>query len=212
MRQQSGQVTPISLVLITGIIITLVGSAYIWGIPLIEKRTTLSDFSLGASFMDDLDQEIVEIANAGAGRVVKGIPLGAMTTTEINVDGLTADVLLLKFASSHPLVLLGDQGSAQVPIRTNVPPDALQGAFGESDPRVLTFETRLVGSAFLNTFTLRYIELVADSGDSFSIVLEPLNPDSTGAEQVIVSFDRTEVADNPDGTRTTTTYLTVEVV
>ncbi|MFC2143859.1 hypothetical protein ACFLQO_00650 [Candidatus Aenigmatarchaeota archaeon] len=50
----SGQTQTLSLVLITGIVIAMIGMAYAWGMPLIQKRTTITEYSTAENFILEL--------------------------------------------------------------------------------------------------------------------------------------------------------------
>ena len=59
------QVQVVSVVLITGIALALAGSAYFWGIPLIEKSKSNVEITEAKQFMDNLISNIEEVASTG---------------------------------------------------------------------------------------------------------------------------------------------------
>jgi hypothetical protein len=62
-----GQTQAVTVVLITGVIVGAVSSAYIWGTPLLEKRSQQSDISPLESDIVDVSEKIVSVARSGNG-------------------------------------------------------------------------------------------------------------------------------------------------
>lgn len=71
-----GQIAVISVVLISGIIISLVGAAYLWGMPIVEKRTIVTQAQTAENFILQLSDAIIDTANTGAGTRSIDIPFG----------------------------------------------------------------------------------------------------------------------------------------
>lgn len=59
---RKAQTQAITLVLISGIVISLVGIAYMWGKPMIEKRSVMTQFTSALRFVEDLDKKIADMA------------------------------------------------------------------------------------------------------------------------------------------------------
>ena len=60
-----GAMEAISVVLVTGVLIGVVGSIYFWGLPLIEKNKDISILENSEFFIKNLNDEIKNIANSG---------------------------------------------------------------------------------------------------------------------------------------------------
>ena len=80
-----GQTEAISMVLVSGIVISLVGAAYFWGMPMIDKRSAATEFTSAANMMDSINEKIISIASSGGGSVeldlskpLTLVPYGAM--------------------------------------------------------------------------------------------------------------------------------------
>ena len=71
-----GAVNVISIILISGIIITLVGASYMWSVPLLQKQQDSTIFQTGRSFVLSLNEKIIDIANSGSGEESIEIPMG----------------------------------------------------------------------------------------------------------------------------------------
>ena len=152
---RKAQVQAISLVLITGIVISLAGAAYFWGKPLIEKRTTITDISTAELFIIQLDKEIVDVAR-NRGEKIINIP--ALSGASLN---LTAgeNAVFFNFFVSQSMLKLGKQ-TAPVPIESvHIEPD---GTYGES-PRVITLESWPYQTQFFVSLKLKYRTLTMES-------------------------------------------------
>lgn len=55
----------VSAVLISGILIGIVGSVYLWGLPLIQKNRDIATMKGAEEFMKNLDEKIKFVANNG---------------------------------------------------------------------------------------------------------------------------------------------------
>lgn len=62
-----GQTQAVTAVLITGVIVGAVASAYVWGVPLIEKRQGQAELNSLESSMLGLESSIGAVANSGQG-------------------------------------------------------------------------------------------------------------------------------------------------
>ncbi len=67
-RKAQSQV--LSIILISGILITVIGATYMWGVPLIEKGQTSSDNELAKSFMVMLKEKIDDVSKTGEQRTL----------------------------------------------------------------------------------------------------------------------------------------------
>jgi len=146
------QVQAISMVLMAGVVLALVGTAYMWGMPLIEKRTTATDVSTAESFILELDRQIVDIARNGGGKSVV-IPGIAGASVKVNQSG---NEIFFRFIASQAMLGMGED-SASIPIETyDMEP---VGSYGGS-PRIITLEGEPVDSGqYLMTLRLKYRSL-----------------------------------------------------
>ena len=62
---RKGQQEILSAVLLTGILITVVGSVYLWGLPLIQKNRSAATLESAELFSKNLAEKIKFIANTG---------------------------------------------------------------------------------------------------------------------------------------------------
>jgi len=179
----------ITIVLISGIIISLVGVAYMWGIPLITKRTALTEFLSAEDFVVKLNDRIVSIANSGSGEATLTIPKGRIRI--IAFESATPrdpdkNSIILETIVSQPLVL----GNSVV-LKTNVLGE--NATYGEAEPRIINLSSETLGSEYKLFFTLHFRELDTRNQPSRGYVIAVQPGAVTGNSQVSVSYAGTEI-------------------
>jgi len=183
-----GQGEVISLILIAGIVIGLVGTAYLWGAPLIEKRSTVIDVDLAKDFLYRLDSEIIEIANRGSGETTIDIPKGLLAVVPGDAADKDNNSVILEIIVGQQMlfpgtiVYLGDT-------RDEV------GIYGEADPSILTMKGESFNQDNRILLKSHYRELdtvQASPLRGFRIVVNEGMGTVKGNSKVTVSFERTE--------------------
>lgn len=179
------QVQAISLVLISGIVLSLAGAAYFWGKPLMEKRSSITDIATAESFITQLDKEILDVArNKG----VKTLNIPAVAGASLSASPEPDNNIIFKFVVTQPMLTLGDK-NMPVPIETsNI---EINGTYGES-PRIITLESEVYESLHKMTLTMTYRTLFTSTTPqkAYQIVLNPSG--KTGNDKVSVSYAGTE--------------------
>jgi hypothetical protein len=196
-----GQVEAITLVLIGGIVIALVGGAYLWGKPLIEKRTAVTDISSSIRFMEDLDQKIVDLAKSCTGSATCEQSINLPSKGFVTID--TADnSLSYEFLISQPLVT-----ENEIPINTrNVDTVA---RFGET-PSVIWMSGMPVGDQYKILFRIKYRELLDnDQKKGYMIKLSGIG---RGTNRIVVSYDGNDVISDPMGNDLVVTNINVRLI
>jgi len=189
-RARKAQVKPISAVLIAGMGIMLATTAYIWGMPLIEKGATINDYEEALAFIKNLDNKIISIANAQSGEESINIPNGIMTVIAFDIYIPYNNTIVLKFITPQPLVVGGS-----LFIDTNILGEVAE--YGEAEPRTI-----LLSGQWLETkrniliFKLHYRELETHIVPQKSYKIMVNNLTASGSSRVIVSFDDT-MLENP---------------
>ncbi len=177
----SGQTQTLSLVLITGIIIAMIGMAYAWGMPLIQKRTTITEYSTAENFILALDNKITDIANSGVGEATLDIPDGFVTVVGYDENDPNNNSVIFEFTTDQPMII----NSSMVIIKTTSFGEV--GTYGASEPRIITMTGEDAGTGHIIKIKLHYRELLS-STKGYKIALDPIK--STGTSSVKVSFDR----------------------
>jgi len=179
-----GQVEAITLVLITGIVMSLAGAAYFWGKPLIEKRASITDIATAESFMIQLDKEIVDVAR---NRGEKSINIPALSGASLLADD-TNNSVIFGFLVNQPMLAFGDD-TAPVPIES-VHID-LNGTYGES-PRVITLEASPFEGQYRMTLRSAYRTLFTNVYPYRAYRIDLSAGGKTGNNKVSVSYGGTE--------------------
>jgi len=175
---RKGQVEMISVVLISGIIISLVGFAYMFGMPLIEKRSTITQYGSAVKFMEDLDKKIVEMARSCTTQKGCDEKLTAPLSGQIRVDQ-KANSITYEFPVSQPLL------TKDVIMLNTINPGEFT-PYGET-PGKLTMEGYSVpGAGYRLKFVLHYRELYnEEQKKSYKISLAPESPQAANGTSTI---------------------------
>ncbi len=196
---RNGQVQALSLVLISGIVIALIGGAYFWGKPLIEKRTVLSQFASVNKFMDDLNSKIIEMSKSctTAGACEENIDLPVRGLVNINEN------LTYEFYSPQPLI------TDETPINTGNLDEITN--YGEK-PGIIFFKGKKSGSQYVVSFKLHYRELYNDEQEKgYKIVLLP-GVSASGTTTVKITYSGINETVDEMGNDLIQSKITVTVV
>ena len=208
----SGQTSMISIVIIAGMVIAMVGVAYTWAVPMVEKRITVTDFNLIEGFMLELNEKIVDIANTGSGEASILIPKGVVEVRGYDYSGTGNNSVIIDFEVSQPIMVEGS-----VPIRTTSLDEVAD--YGKSEPRTIIVSAEAADKQTHLNMTMRYRELRSTTPKGYIIALCPpggsfgCDGSSQGGKEVVVSYDSTVVSsrDQLDGGDLTITYISIEV-
>jgi hypothetical protein len=196
------QVQAVSMVLVAGIILVLAGSAYFWGKPLIDKRTTVTDASTAKAFMIELDRQITEVSRSGGTKTVT-IPLISGASLEVNEAN---NEIIYRFITPQAMIDMG-QGSTSVPVETYDVSDP--GPYGGS-PRIIMLQGEPIeNDRYLMTLNMTYrtLETSSEPYRGYKIAILDggrLNTDSAMSRVSVSYIGRTTVAGGccgspPDG-------------
>lgn len=178
------QTQTLSIVLIAGIIIAMIGLAYAWGMPLIQKRTTITEFSTAQNFILNLDSKITDLANSGAGEFMLDIPTGVLRVIAHDVNDPDNNSLVLEFITDQQMIV----NASSVLIKTSSFGEV--GVYGETEPRIITMTSQDFGTGHKMTIKLHYRELDTET-KGYKIALNPIL--ALGERSVKVSYDKNVV-------------------
>jgi hypothetical protein len=204
------QVSMISIVIIAGIIVALIAMAYVWAVPMIEKRVTVTDYNVARNFILELNEEIVDIANSGSGSATLAIPTGELEIRGYDFSGIPNNTITLDFFVSQPIMIEG----GQIPVETSSLDDI--GEYGSTEPRIIMFSRSFDDLNTHLNITMRYRELRSNVPKGYVIALCPSTGcDSilSGVSEITVSYDRIALIprDQFAGGDLSIIYLTVAV-
>ncbi len=139
----------VTAILITGILLGLVGSVYLWGVPLIEKNKDVSLLQSAEEFMHNLDEKIKDVATHG-GREQIEIPLGRVYFE----SDVTESYINLNVETKNTIYVSG----ASIPLEKNECTKN-PGTWGVDDQDVLCVLSQEIGGEYGTDYNLRYINL-----------------------------------------------------
>jgi len=183
-RTEKAQTQVLSLIIITGIVIALVGVAYIWGAPLIEKRTVYTQYISAEKFMNDLNDKIATIATtcttSGGCTQTLNIPRIEGAGFGINEQ---MNTLYFEFPSKQRML-----SSEKISINTPYTGDPAD--YGTAPPGLLQVEGSEEDGFYIIRFSLNYRELYdEDSGVGHKI---KLTGNVNGNSQIVMTFAGTQ--------------------
>lgn len=205
-----GQTSVISFILIAGIIISMVGASYIWAVPMIDKRITITDYNLVEGFMLELNGKIVDIANTGSGEARILIPKGTVNIKGYDFTGAGNNTITIDFEVNQPIMAEGS-----VPVKTTSLDEIAE--YGKTEPRIIMLSRipTIGGKVTYLNMTMRYRELRSSTPRGYIIALCPGScaGETSGSKEIIVSYDRTEIdqRDFLEGGDLTITYININV-
>ncbi|MBM3304223.1 MAG: hypothetical protein FJY76_03925 [Candidatus Aenigmarchaeota archaeon] len=208
-RSLFGQTEAVSLVLISGIVVSLVGAAYFWGMPLIEKRAASTDFTSASNLITDINKKILSLANAGGGKAE--IELSKpVTLVPAEAQDNNNNSLIVTYGVRQPIIYPSAEGGTLYLGATNFG-DASEsiGVFGQSSPGVITVRQNVMpeGNYYILSTKLWYRQLRTSGAQVKSYVIKlcgdtditDCNKQSSGTGKLILSFKSTEtIPGNPD--------------
>jgi hypothetical protein len=168
-----GQHEALSVIMISGILIGVVGSVYFWGIPLIQKNKDIALLENSESFIKNLNDKIKYIANYGGRDEIK-----------ISLPGF------VRFNTDKSLELLVETDGTIYAKDAEISMDkndctASTGTWGIQGPEVICVKSTGIGeSSYRTIFSLRYINLTTGAKTYFINLTG--NPSSGGLDHFII--------------------------
>jgi hypothetical protein len=154
-----GQQEALTVVLISGILISVVGSVYLWGLPMIQKSMDVSTLENSENFVMSLNEKIKYVANNGGREQLRITVPGTVTFDDGKME-LSIETQGTIYATA-----------AQIPLGKNYC-TATQGSWGINDPETLCVVSQKLGdNKYVTKYELKYIELRTQSIKSYKIML-----------------------------------------
>lgn len=225
MRRLSGQVQPISVVIISGIIIGLVGIAYFWGIPLIEKRATITEVATAENFISELNGKIKDLVKTGAGRVEIDITRNSIRLVPNSSASTNNNTIIMEFFVDQPMIYpnatiyIGgvsceDVGDSPWSTENFT---SCTGMHGTASPEIISLkELEDLKGRYLMRMKLHYRELdTRDKG--YKIVLcstGSCETEITGKSKITLTFDKNIVITGAaaNGGDLVATYINIDLI
>ncbi|MFH1420432.1 MAG: hypothetical protein ABIG30_00515 [Candidatus Aenigmatarchaeota archaeon] len=185
-----GQQQVLSAIMLTGIMITVVGSVYFWGIPLVQKNQDINSLQNAESFMLMLNERIKFVANnAGRDQVMINVP-GILTfDAEMQTLGFEIQTGGTIYAAGGGLIPLSKT-------KVGVCNSKSEGIWGTDVPEVLCVKSIELGeNSYKTTYNLGYRELTktaksykiklagesSSGGQDHTVVIDYMGADDAGS-------------------------------
>lgn len=189
-----------SAIIVTGILIGVAGTVYLWGIPLIQKNKDVATLENAESFMHDLSSKLKYVVNHG-GR----------DSLRVSVPGILVfdppqKTIELVVETQGTIYAVGGEHQLGVNVCS-----LTEGTWGEHEPDTLCRRTQQVGeNNYVTVYTLKYIELHTLGVESYAVDLR--GGETRGGEGHVVVFQNTGVERAAvNGRELTKTIVSVEI-
>jgi hypothetical protein len=158
MLSRTAQAQVVSVVLIMGISILVISSAYFWGIPLIEKSQTSSDINKAQKLMLVIDDAMSDVAPHGEKRsILLNLDGELKVSEELNSITYSVDTKGANIATIN-WVPLNDENMVGIEWIGGSEGGSL-GIIGSNKDGVLIAKATKSGKGYKNEFRLAYREL-----------------------------------------------------
>lgn len=195
------QTSVISIIIITGIIISLVGVVYSWAGPLREKGLADTTFRSASAFVLSLNDKLVDVANSGGefsadlnppGGFVRVIPYDPADDTKNSI--IFEIPISQQLAFSDEETFLGGTTFSDTGGNT--------GEFGSS-PSIIKLKVQPEGSQWKAIYTITFRKLVDKSTNKeYLIALNEGLTEITGTRKITARLQNTATATTAGVTRT----------
>jgi hypothetical protein len=208
---RKGVVSPISLVLIVAIVLALIALAYVWGLPLIEKRVSMVNYGAAENFMERIDEAITNVVNKGGGKEEISLPFGGLRAIPNATEDPDNNSIIFEFVMPQPLAI--DRSTIYIGTTSFMDMDKEVGVYGQSKPGVLSLTTERYIEDYRYRMKLHYRELETVSAPEKGYIIALRSSKSSGSNSVIISFGQTEVLPGKaaNGGDLTVTHIDVDV-
>ena len=209
-----GQTQAVTAVMITGIVMGGIGTAYLWGVPMLEKRQVEQDVTSTEEDVLNLRDEIESVSQRGSG-ASSSVTIDADTITVDNEDEYIQITNQLDQSAEQGFTwsLLDGEGYQNLSWTTGA--TAIEG---EDTPGVVAFQSIAGEGSSEITYRVEFRNMCSEStGDVSKVDLEADGQTrGTGSVTITLTNDGEEVSDTviPDGAyegRTTRTTTLVDV-
>ncbi|NOX71975.1 MAG: hypothetical protein GXO64_04750 [Candidatus Micrarchaeota archaeon] len=203
---KSGQTEILSVVIMAGIVIALVGAAYMWGSPMMEKRSIQTKYASAEKFMSMLNDKITEIATTCAtpGGCTYTVDMPQIEAASMTFDN-DANTIFFRFPSNQKML-----ENEKTPINTPYTDDPAD--YGTAPPGVLMASGVMQDDAYLIQISLKYRELV-DMDSKISYLIN-ITGNVKGTQKVIITYlgTRQVQSDIPEANELTMTDILINII
>lgn len=189
-RDRIGQSQVVTAVLLGGILVVGISSAYTWGIPLLEKNQDANTLENTLSSFETLGSEIESVARRGdSSQITFTVGDGILQVNPENNSIEYAITTRAAYVSTSGWVSLNDNNMRGL-LEGGYPQQ--YGVQGQDVPGVIIARARDMTDGYRTTYKLKFREMRdVDAGESYQIDLQgDGNLEANGGtHEIVVSFD-----------------------
>lgn len=164
---RKAQVEIISLVLVTGIAVTAIGVAMVWGIPLIQKSQVGPQLTAAENLLTNIENEIKEVAQIGGQRSVQLSIAGRLEIMQDD-NSVSYDITTKWANVASDWVPMNDMNLAGV---LGTSQNGSLGILGENSAGVIAARAVSSGTEWATTYKLVYRPLIDESKKCYLVRL-----------------------------------------
>ncbi len=179
------QVAPVTLIVLMTIMLSLVSAAYVWGLPLIQKREDILEMNNITNFFNLLNSKIDWVAKYGGTEVIRIKDKGIFTF--YSYDSENGNSIVFNSVSRGSTLIIGKW----IPINTENSGDI--GILGNDEIGIIEMRSDPHDKGYEFSLRLRYREL--HSGDR-GYKIELMNPKKiikTTDGHIIISLENEKI-------------------
>ncbi len=194
-----GQVQVVSAILLVGILAAGIASAYLWGVPLLQKNQDVNGINIAISSLKELANEIETVSiNKGSRTVEFKVDGFLRLDTENNSINYITNSKAAYVATTDWVALNEDDTQG-----TFILPEGY-GLLGEDRPGVLLAKARLITNQYQNEFRLEFRELEDVNSNKGQIIsLEAVgDTEKTGGKyRIVIKYEGEEIVPSASKTQ-----------
>lgn len=203
MKWSKGQTEVVTAVLIFGVVISLVGATYIWGVPLIKKQQAFGNIQKTEQFMKDLET-VIENIDKGQTGSKSLIQIKENGVLSVNTDENAIEFLTHEAGTYY--ILSDEVTTAWNPIAWG---PSETGIFGKDAPAILRAKAIAIGDGYDITYQIKFRKLVTQTNDNIYIVR--VETDTTRNQNTGVTGDQISIENLGRAVDGQTTYTRIKV-
>lgn len=185
MKGQQEIITPL---LITAILIAVVGSVYMWGVPLIQKNQDMAKLQKAENFMRNLNEKIKNVANTG-GRDKITVETGTITFDPASLQWGTTGFISLRVDTVGTLYSTGRVPFVRNETCHGTPSSPGRCVIGKDEPELFYVDNSDVEGAYSANYVLTYRPVFStDYSKKYTINLTGSKKSAGQSHDVIIEY------------------------
>ncbi len=200
-KRKLGQQQALSVILISGILIGVVGSVYLWGLPLIQKNRDISQQQNAENFMKNVAERFKFVTNhGGRERLSITVPGNVVFDPVTRTLELAVETQGTTYETGTWIQLSKNGCTIQ------------NGRWGVDGPETLCVKSIKVGDVYTTVYRLGFVQLNTETLTSYKIEMSgSASSGSEGHTIVVQNIGTRTVIENSRNVVKTTLSVSVEI-